>query len=465
MARLTLAVAIVPLLLFCSCDEDELAGKDFDYIIYNESDIEIGIKIEPSTSTSGVEILESAFALKPGEEVTFMKSSEQKEPGSFLRSAEVLDKNLVTTYKTLDLSSRKIDGNITRINVWMPSPNAKQIAKNSTGVTVYIDETSIYGFFPKDNLGTGSYFFRSSNDLQTISKSVLPEGTTWYDITNVFSNTVIVHDHSGYAQNTSFLISNNNGQSWSQLFSVPNSNDIDFLVADFISPTEGWFFNYNYWDSTKVFKVDNNSYMRKSRLAGFCVNHAAFFDTNTGYVIANTKNNVSPADSQNAYLFKTSNGGTSWSEPVEISTTDWASRLFAFPSGEFFVMRGNTFEMHTSYYHSDDYGTTWDLVETNIEGKIRDMQFISEDIGFIKTGNNSLWSQTNYGFLYKTIDGGKTWNKIPSISLPGSRVYFFSEQIGLMQDLIYGEGQILLVTRDGGATWKEIMYPYDYLRE
>ncbi len=128
-------------------------------------------------------------------------------------------------------------------------------------------------------------------------------------------------------------------------------------------------------------------------------------------------------------------------------------------------MRSNAFDLHKSYYRSDDYGATWDLVETFIEGKIRDMQFISENIGFIKTGETSLWSQANHGFLYKTIDGGKTWNKIPSVSLLGSRIYFFNEQIGVMQDLFYSEGQILLVTRDGGASWKELMYPYDYLRE
>ena len=465
MKRVALSAVIASFCLFGSCDEDELAGKNFDYTLRNESDIELGIKVTESSSASGFAILEGSFTLKPGEEVTFMKSSEQKEPGSFLHKVEVLDKGMATTYKTLDLASRKVDGNTTRVNVWMPSPNAREIAKNNNGVTVYIDETSIYGFFPKDNVGTGSYFFRSSDDLKTITKSVLPEGTTWFDVTDIFSNTIIINDHSVYSENTRFLISTNKGQSWSQLFSAPNSNDIDFLTADFISPTEGWFFNYNYWDSTKVFKVDNSSYTRKSRLSGICVNHATFFDTNTGYVIANTKNNVSPADSQNAYLFKTSNGGINWSDPVEVSTNGSAAKFFAFPTGSFFVMRSNSFEMHKSYYHSKDYGVTWDLVETNIEGKIRDMQFISENIGFIKTGNNPLWSQTNYGFLYKTIDGGKTWNKIPSVSLPGSRVYFFNEQIGLMQDLISGDGQILLVTRDGGGSWKELMYPYDYLKE
>ncbi len=136
MTRITPFLVIVPFFLFWSCDEDELAGKNFDYNIHNESDIEIGIKVTESNSPLDFTILESTFRLKPGEEVTFLKSSEQKALGAFILTVEVLDSDMAIGYKLLDLSSGKIDGNVTRFNVWMPSPNAREIAKNSTGVTV-----------------------------------------------------------------------------------------------------------------------------------------------------------------------------------------------------------------------------------------------------------------------------------------------------------------------------------------
>lgn len=463
MARVILLVVVVAISA-ASCSEDELHGKNFEYNVYNQSDIDLGIKVTLAVSSSGAALVKEAFTLKPGEEITFMKAAEQKEPGAYIQSLEVLDKDLTQTYRLVDLASRQVDGNVTRLGVWMPSPRAREIAINNTGVIIYADETSIYGFFPRDELGTGSYFFRSNDDLKTIVKSMLPPETTGYDITGEFGNTIVANDRMAYSASTSFIVSNNKGQSWSPMFSVFNGNNADFMTADIISPSEGWFFTYHYWDSTRTFRFDGNSYVRQSRLREYCVQHARFFSSSTGYVVANTKNNVSPSDSPNAYLFATTDGGASWSQPVEISTTESPLKFFAFPSGDFFVMRTNYFEMHKSYYHSGDFGATWQLVETGIEGKIRDMQFISEDIGFIKTGTNSLWSQTTYGFVYKTTDGGKTWHKIPSVDLPGSRIHFYNEKVGVMQDLIYGEGQILLVTRDGGVTWKELMYPYDYLK-
>lgn len=451
--------------LLLSCEEaDELAGKNFDYALINISNVEVGLKILSVAPADDFTVLKELFVLKPGENEIFLKSKEQKNSAVFIHSIEVYDKEFKDRYKVLNLGDQVIEGNTVKLGVWLPDPNSKAITANNTGVNIYMDESSIYGTFPLGQITPTLFFFNTTNDFQTITQTQLSGASADNSTIGGFGQTMINWDSNPHSQSTNFRISSDNGNSWSNLFSVFMGADRDFLTADFINAQEGWFFTYNYWDSTLVYKVSGNDYAKISKLRGYCVVASKFISSTKGYLIANNKDNISPSTAPTTYFFRTTDGGLTWDEPKLITETESPQKLFAFSSGKLRIVRGNNFQMQNTYFSSENDGELWEVIEPQIEGKIRDLYFLSADIGFIKTGVNGLWSQSNPGFVYKTNDGGKTWKKIQSESLLGSKIYFFNEQIGFLQDLIYGKGQVLLVTRDGGQTWKEVLYPYSYTK-
>ena len=78
-------------------------------------------------------------------------------------------------------------------------------------------------------------------------------------------------------------------------------------------------------------------------------------------------------------------------------------------------------------------------------GRFRDIKFLNENTGFC-VGQKSLYGA---GILYKTIDGGKNWQRVDGGNLPPlTKIYFVNNDYGW----ICGWG-ILLSTQDGGQSW------------
>lgn len=463
MLRVLISLAIT--MFFFSCKEDEHVNEKYSYHLKNVSTVEVGIKIYPQLNVSGASFMKNDFVLKPGEEAELLRAEEQKDPTAYLHSIEIYDLTFTDRYKILDMTHVNVSGNTSTIELWLPDPNSETILEHNSDVRIYMDDNSIYGFCPMNELNYQSFFFRTTNEFHSISMSNLPAGTLGYGKGNIFGEELIAFDFGVYSERTRFIVSRNNGVSWNNFVNVDHDWGTDFMGADFISAQDGWFFTYHNWDSTQVYRISDNTFNRIAVIKGYCVIDSEFIDALRGYILVNPKDNVMPSGFPATYILKTIDGGVHWSEPILVSQTEAPLKFFVFPSGKIVIMRNNSFEMHSSYYVSIDDGTTWRLKTAIPEGKIRDIQFISDRIGFIKTGNSIEWTNPTMGFLYKTTDGGETWSKIPSVQLPGARIYFHDENNGLLQDLEYGKGQILYTTHNGGADWKEVLYPYQYFEE
>jgi hypothetical protein len=448
-----------------ACQQDEHVNERFNYRLKNVSNVEVGIRINPQPNVPGTSVLNNNFILKPGEDAELLRAEEQKDPASYLHSVEIYDITFSERYKILDMTHVNVFGNTSTLELWLPDPNSEPILERNTDVRIYVDENSIYGFCPMNELNYESFFFRTDNEFHTISKSTLPAGTLGFGRGYVSGQELIAFDVGIYSEKTRFIVSRNSGGSWNNFLNVDNDWGTDFMDADFISAKDGWFFTYHNWDSTRVYRISENTYNRIAVIKGFCVIDSKFINDQKGYVLVNPKDNVMPSGFPATFILKTFDGGVSWSEPILVSQTEAPAKFFAFPSGKIVIMRNNSFEMHSSYYVSIDDGNTWSLKESIPDGKIRDIQFISYQVGFIKTGNSIGWTSPTMGFLYKTTNGGETWSKIPSGLLPCARIYFHDENIGLLQVLEYSKGQILYITRNGGANWNEVLYPYQYFKD
>lgn len=134
---------------------------------------------------------------------------------------------------------------------------------------------------------------------------------------------------------------------------------------------------------------------------------------------------------------------------------------------------------------SEDGGATWGAVESGVSARIRDFDFVNDQIGYaagrdgivVKTtdGGNS-WSlpletgtETNLtdlsfvnenlgfasgegGLIIKTTDGGETWQTLDTgVTRALNRVYFLDENIGFAAGFV-----TFIKTTDGGTSWSSL---------
>jgi photosystem II stability/assembly factor-like uncharacterized protein len=115
-------------------------------------------------------------------------------------------------------------------------------------------------------------------------------------------------------------------------------------------------------------------------------------------------------------------------------------------------------------YKTSNGGASWQGIQTPFKSRIRDMQFIDENHGYVIT---------TYEGVFKTTDGGQIWTKILENRVhyyhfhiyanPFTSVCFLDKNTGF----VYGESSnvktsnILFLTKDGGLSWKclSISYP------
>lgn len=105
--------------------------------------------------------------------------------------------------------------------------------------------------------------------------------------------------------------------------------------------------------------------------------------------------------------------------------------------------------------YSDDGGATWALVtvgSTNGEGAASGSSLFALD-------KDHIWLATTEGNVYRSQDGGLTWELQDSLTASGgqslSAIKFANSQVGLA----VGDSGTIILTGDGGETWEAITDP------
>jgi photosystem II stability/assembly factor-like uncharacterized protein len=99
-------------------------------------------------------------------------------------------------------------------------------------------------------------------------------------------------------------------------------------------------------------------------------------------------------------------------------------------------------------YFTQDSSRTYRRYSTTDKWSISDIQFINNNIGFRSETNYYADLQSIKGRLYRTIDGGISWNLVYSQIDYIDFVYFINSQIGFI-----GNGIRLYKTINGGQNW------------
>lgn len=141
--------------------------------------------------------------------------------------------------------------------------------------------------------------------------------------------------------------------------------------------------------------------------------------------------------------------------PIEMITFDNLQILYdILPPGYYSKVRFTS--QNTAYtittkgkiFKTEDGGNTWIQQESGTEMHLYNMFFLNDLNGYIVGGED-----INEGILLKTMDGGNTWSSI-NFHVRLSSIYFINETTG------FAAGRKLFRTRDGGETWNEVDLGY-----
>jgi photosystem II stability/assembly factor-like uncharacterized protein len=147
-------------------------------------------------------------------------------------------------------------------------------------------------------------------------------------------------------------------------------------------------------------------------------------------------------------LLKTVDGGETW---VQVYLGgEWIYELeFINPDTGWIV---GAVEFGYLFKATTDGGTTWvdKTVSPNYYDELRDIEVI-DNLNLIVSG---------YETLFKTTNGGNTWQEIPIFWSDQYALQIFNMNLGWAREP-YGYGGTLFKTTDGGYTWIQQVQPFD----
>jgi photosystem II stability/assembly factor-like uncharacterized protein len=183
------------------------------------------------------------------------------------------------------------------------------------------------------------------------------------------------------------------------------------------------------------------------------LNWAAAYGGDGGEVCFNPFDaNYILGETQNGGLFRTANGGSSWSQALnginQNENVTWVAPIIAHPSisGTFYVAR-------QSVYRSTNNGASWTAISSSVNGAsaVREMA--------ISKTNPSVLYATTGSFVFLSTDGGATFtNKttgLPGRTITSVNVHPNDENIALLTFSGFGTNKVYKTT-DKGNSWFSI---------
>jgi hypothetical protein len=181
------------------------------------------------------------------------------------------------------------------------------------------------------------------------------------------------------------------------------------------------------------------------------------WDANTCFhVYVDRNGNLDPS------VWKTSDGGTTWSNIITTQFTgSFINFYHAFSADTGLAMgdpRDGYFEIQLTY----DGGATWSRVpSSSIPANLPGEMGLNNSYSAV---GNSIWFTTSKARCYRSSDKGQTWDVavlVPGVTMDLG-VCFSTAQKGA----IWNRGSNtspLVVTNDGGVTWDTVSFPANYM--
>lgn len=269
----------------------------------------------------------------------------------------------------------------------------------------------------------------------TILKTV-DGGLNWYvtQSTNIvpsdYLTVYFVNENVGFAskEHSDIYKTTDGGETWLEIASS------SMLIYDF------HFLNENHG-----FATGRHGEMMKTTDGGNTWNRIPFqgaYISNTSmYGVHFENSEIGYATGARGRIIKTTNGGQTWTSQ-SLNYND-VNQIKFFENGVGYAQSGGDF------YKTTDYGDNWFLAgKVDHYNYCKGFFFVNEEVGY-SIGGGVI------GDIFKTIDGGVTWNKLELVLEEGMRsIFFIDENTGFVSGG-YNRKQVYKTT-DGGITWDQV---------
>lgn len=309
---------------------------------------------------------------------------------------------------------------------------------------------------------TGGYSYKTTDGGTNWSNQALPAGAGGvYGISVINTTNAFTSNEGGGVYKTT------NGSSWSAVSPYVGNGITTPMNISFFDQNTGFasMRNLQYWNTT----TDGGTTWISSIGSNMYSNEIYFVSSTVGWA----------AVPENG-IYKTTNGGTSWTQQLSAV----AISLEVGQNGFHFLNATTGWFAGTgagAYARTTDGGTNW---TTGTTGSVqwRDVYFVDANTGWMvgKSGNitkstdggvnwnaqtsgtsnqlegthcldvNTCWAVGASGKIIKTVDGGANWTAQTSgVSVTLYDVYFVNANVGFTA----GDDSTILTTADGGTTW------------
>ncbi|MFN3019999.1 T9SS type A sorting domain-containing protein [Chryseobacterium sp. TY3] len=280
-----------------------------------------------------------------------------------------------------------------------------------------------------------------------------------YAMTVVDANTVWFADHAATSatdQGKYTTRTTDGGATWTSnvIAGVPATATIgDFSAA---TATTAWVVTSGSGSQNGVWKTTNGgtSWTKQTSAqfgtaAASFANIVHFWNENEGIAVGDPVNNVFE-------MYKTTNGGTNW---TKVTTAPTAAGDFGYTHVRF--VQGNNIWMGTDtgrILYSPDKGTSWqawqspaiDFGGVTTAGSQAYLAFKDSSNGLLQTNDNGVIG------LWKTSDSGATWTEVfPTGNFNGASIVY----VPGTDNTYVSTGDSSSYSTDGGQTWVDMTYP------
>jgi photosystem II stability/assembly factor-like uncharacterized protein len=297
-----------------------------------------------------------------------------------------------------------------------------------------------YFHFINDSVGWAIFSYRNYyNDSTEIIKTI-DGGKHWDRIGYIFDRDLkgaSFIDNTFFAFDGSFLYkSEDYGQKWEEISLIVGAGD-DPLIF-FCSKNIGYVILYNIIKKT----TDGGYTWKKLNLPEVFRFRALYFNSeDEGWIAGNI-----------ALIGKIGDGGNQFQ--VQSGKMLSNTRLYSvdFPNIKTGYAVGEDWHYGTGgIVKTIDSGKTWSNVELTPPEPLKGVDFISENMG---------WAVGDYGYIYKTIDGGNSWIVQQSGTKAELKSVSMSDSLkGIILAKTYSDPPtgFVLRTSDGGNTWITVL--------
>lgn len=253
--------------------------------------------------------------------------------------------------------------------------------------------------------------------------------------------------------NINCIVLSQNGWVWQN--PLPQGNDMS--VLQFVNATTAFALCYNsVMKSTDAGNTWNIYYTMQSQ------NNASmhFVNETTGFIVCDT-----------GIVIKTTNGGANWNSIYNFNQKKF-HKVYFIDINTGYTLRYNDYFSYlgTTLYKTTNSGLNWNLILYDTLNTMRGISFPDIQNGYLAGYGKSNSPSIDYARVYKTFNGGQTWDTIPTLVY--SKFYdckFISQNTGFVfGERIFTTNKALYSTTNGGANWlpsdmNAIVYSFSFV--